>query len=57
MENDRNSAKAGAAVQVRVSGALFAAIENWRRQQLRELLGQALAHRSSATRIPGRKAP
>jgi hypothetical protein len=60
---DHNSAKAGTAVQVRLSGALFTDLENWRRQQpklvvrsvaLRELLGQALAHRSSAKR--GREA-
>jgi hypothetical protein len=50
--DDRNSAKAGTAVQVRLSGPLFAALEDWRRQQpklfprpqaLRELLEQALA--------------
>jgi hypothetical protein len=51
---DHSSAKAGAAVQVRLTGPLFTALEDWRRRQpkllprsqaLRELLRQALAGR------------
>jgi hypothetical protein len=52
-----NSANADAAVQVRLSGSLFTALEDWRRQQpkllprsqaLRELLRQALARRKKS---------
>jgi hypothetical protein len=51
MEND-NSAEPHAAIQVRLAGPLYRALENWRRsrpkiparsQALRELLEQALA--------------
>jgi hypothetical protein len=54
---DNHSSKAGAAIQVRVNGELFSALEDWRRQQpkllprsqaLREILEQVLARRSSA---------
>jgi hypothetical protein len=61
--DNHSSAEAGGAVQVRLSGPLFTALEDWRRRQpkllprsqaLRELLGQVLARRSSAKR--GREA-
>jgi hypothetical protein len=54
---DHSSAKAGAAVQVRLSGPLFTALEDWRRRQskllprsqaLRELLRLALARRKKS---------
>jgi hypothetical protein len=54
---EQSSAKTDAAVQVRLSGSLFTALEDWRRQQpkllprsqaLRELLKQALARRKKS---------
>jgi hypothetical protein len=52
------SAKAGSAVQVRLHGPLYEALENWRRLRpsipsravaLRELLERALAEQQDAT--------
>jgi hypothetical protein len=58
---EHNSAKAEAAVQVRLSGPLFTALEDWRRRQpkllprseaLREILKQVLVRRGQANRKP-----
>jgi hypothetical protein len=40
---DNTNAATRAAVQVRLEGPLYQALENWRRSRLRELLERALA--------------
>jgi hypothetical protein len=59
--DDHSPAEAGAAVQVRLNGPLFTALEDWRRRQpkllprseaLREILKQILVGRGQANHKP-----